>query len=217
MASTASKEQTFSFSASNTLDRYHIFLDSEDFNEEFHLFSVENDFEDSFILGPAIYNHFSILKCLLIYFPRHQFEVLPVHESSILAYQWHSRPPCLRAFSDFESDFYQWYLRLLPSKGLLWDTLSIHDALRFSCFEYHVNRELIRALSCFWSTSTNCFFFLFSPMSVTLLYVYCVTGLSPLGTDPSTLSLDTHSILGKLSDSELTYGAFIKSTSRRRA
>ena len=105
MASKASKEQTFSFSASNALDCYHIFRNSKDFNEEFHLFSVENDFEDSFILGPAVHNHFSVLKCLSIHFPCHQFEVLPIHESSILAYQWHSRPPHLKSFSDFELDF----------------------------------------------------------------------------------------------------------------
>ena len=117
-----------------------MFRDSKDFNEEFYPFSVENDFKDSFILGQAVHNHFSVPKCLSIHFPRHQFEVLPVHESSILAYQWHSRPPRLRVFSDFEPDFYQWYFRLLPSKGPLWDTFSIHDALRLSCFDYHVNQ-----------------------------------------------------------------------------
>ena len=136
--------------------------------------------------------------------------MLPIHESSILAYQWHSRPPRLRAFSDFEPDFHQWYLRLLPSKGSLWNTLSIHDALRLSCFEYYVNSELIGALSCFWSASTNCFFFPFSPISVTLLDIYYLTGLSPLGISPSTLSPNARSILSKLSDSEMAYGAFIK-------
>ena len=76
-----SKEQAFSFSALDTLNLYHIFRDSEDFNEGFHLFSVENDFKFSFILGLAVHNHFSVPKCLLIHFPRHQFEVLPFHLS----------------------------------------------------------------------------------------------------------------------------------------
>ena len=46
-------------------------------------------------------------------------------------------------------------------------------------------------------------------MTVTLLDLACITGLSLLGEDVATLSVNAHPEFRLLSDSDLSYGAFL--------
>lgn len=112
-----------------------------------------------------------------------------------------------RFFLSFDSNFLQWYNRVRTVKVQAWRDTGIDKALEFCYFDWRLHNSLLGAFASFGSPFTNCFFFRSSLISITLLDVFAITGLSPFSEDPSQSNLSECPFAASFKDS--SYGPFI--------
>ncbi|KAF3669675.1 hypothetical protein FXO38_07477 [Capsicum annuum] len=78
-----------------------------------------------------------------------------------------------------------WIDRPEKVKGNVWRTAGIYDAIQLSKIDIPSERNLLYAVLCFWSISSNSFHFNFGMMGPTLLDIVALTGLRPHGEEIS--------------------------------
>ena len=74
-----------------------------------------------------------------------------------------------------------WVARLAHSKLDKWRTLGISEAIRASKYEMPINPSLLTSLLCFWSPATNTFSLPKGYMTPTILDVFALLSLRPMG------------------------------------
>ncbi|XP_048136107.1 uncharacterized protein LOC115748489 isoform X2 [Rhodamnia argentea] len=146
-------------------------------------------------------------------FPRSYEESLPFQLPSVLDV-WTAESQRFRGFPSFDPEFYRWYLRMATQDRIfsLWKKAGIDRALQFSCFDWNLNLGLLGSVICFWSPSTNCFFFPWGPMSITLLDVHVIAGFVPTGV--AVKDIGSPRYLKSVNDNVLAYGSFMNSFRR---
>ncbi|KAI3443164.1 uncharacterized protein J3R85_000058 [Psidium guajava] len=147
-------------------------------------------------------------------FPRSCEESLPFQLPSVLDV-WTAESLRFRGFPSFDPEFYRWYLRMATQERIfsLWKKAGIDRALQFSCFDWNLNLGILGSVICFWSPSTNCFFFPWGPMSITLLDVHVIAGFMPTGV--AVKDIGTPRYLKSVNDNNvLAYGSFINTFRR---
>jgi hypothetical protein len=70
-----------------------------------------------------------------------------------------------------------------------WETVGIADALSLSLSTLEKNENLLKTIGYFWSDALNCFLFLHSLMTPTLMDVVMITGLDIASSSPSAYRL----------------------------
>ncbi|CAI9094877.1 OLC1v1030701C1 [Oldenlandia corymbosa var. corymbosa] len=83
---------------------------------------------------------------------------------------WSDKPKIQKAFV-------QWYHQLEPEYADTWRMAGIYDLLKFCTIGLGESRDLVEAVLGFWSGCSNVFYFLWGPMTPTLLDVCVITGL----------------------------------------
>lgn len=109
--------------------------------------------------------------------------------------------------------FYSWYLRLKDDleTQLSWKNVDIETTLEVSMSSHDLDRELLGSAVCFWSVSIDYFFFLWGPISVTLLDVFTISGFIPHGIPVKNLEAFDDRFI---SDNVLAYEKFLDTFSK---
>ncbi|VFQ75065.1 unnamed protein product [Cuscuta campestris] len=134
-----------------------------------------SDESSTFILGPCFRSNFP--SELSPFYPLARGEKLLQRSMESERFSagkaW---PTVSRTWSD-------WVERMEQSKGPVWKSAGIYDAIHLSKIDVPADKNLILAALSFWSISTNSFHFRFGMMGPTLLDVAALTGLRPHGED----------------------------------
>lgn len=171
----------------------------------FGLLSTIED-KPKLLLGPCILDHNHVPSSFKPYILTRGNEKLPIQHSSIKDI-WLFASSRFRSFPLFDKRFYSWYLRLKDDleTQLSWKNADIETALEVSILSHDLDRGLLGFAVCFRSASTNCFFFPWGPMSVTLLDVFTISRFISHGNPVEKVEASGNHYI---SDSIIAYGKF---------
>ncbi|XP_056161654.1 uncharacterized protein LOC130135866 isoform X2 [Syzygium oleosum] len=172
---------------------------------------IQNDIDGDgsrLVSGPCFKRSSPIPPVFDRCFPRSREELLPFQLPTVRDV-WTAESQRFRGFPSFDPEFYRWYRRMTAQDRItsLWKKAGIERALQFSCFDWNLNLGLLGSVVCLWSPSTNCFFFPWGPMSITLLDVHAIAGFMPTGL--AVKDIGSPRYLESIDDNALSYGSFM--------
>nr|XP_011461809.1 PREDICTED: uncharacterized protein LOC101301378 [Fragaria vesca subsp. vesca] len=139
---------------------------------------IPDSTSQQFVLGPALKSEHSFPD-IYSEFPKGKTEGFLIHSKIAKFYEWfHTKH---RFWPGNDPDWVSWFERVQAQKSYVWHQAGIYDILQFSQFTIPLNRSLVLAALCFWSTSTNSFHFGHGPLTITLLDLSALVGLRPCG------------------------------------
>ncbi|KAL6205192.1 hypothetical protein ACLB2K_022454 [Fragaria x ananassa] len=139
---------------------------------------IPDSTSQQFVLGPALKSEHSFPDNYSE-FPKRKTEGFLIHSQNAKFYEWfHTKH---RFWPGNDPDWVSWFERVQAQKSYVWHQAGIYDILQFSKFTIPLNRSLVLAALCFWSTSTNSFHFGHGPLTITLLDLSALVGLRPCG------------------------------------
>jgi hypothetical protein len=128
---------------------------------------------DILLLHPSLPNSF----CLGPHFHESPTDLISCEANRIPFVSQDSWADNLHAWPNPPEGWVAWYNRMARVHQSTWETIGIADALSLSLSPLDKNENLLKIIGYFWSDALNCFLFVHSPMTPTLMDVVMITGL----------------------------------------
>ena len=104
---------------------------------------------------------------------------IPFKQSVVDSSSWNKTP--FRNWPKAPKGWRNWFCRISEKRGGDWELYDLNQCLTLSLSDMERNDSLLISASYFWSNALNTFIFGHSLMTITLAYIYMLTGLRTTG------------------------------------
>ncbi|CAL1387571.1 unnamed protein product [Linum trigynum] len=147
-------------------------------NADFTLEIITRDDNEEGWLGPLIHDRTTAIMELLDVFPIHESQLL--FRLPVISPLFKRKTRVFPALATSDPDFKRWHGRLANDAATVsqWRALGLDRFISLCLEPPKPDPELFKAAICFWSTESNCFVLPLGSMTITLLDIAALTGIS---------------------------------------